>query len=187
MPQLRRQLNPDVPTTGPSATGGLRAQFQTPPSRQTPSNLGRHAPSGPQDITPEPAAALAHPAAQSNFFSIFGRPRLEQHPVVDEEDEDVSDDDFDPNAQDMESDEEFEEDPIPDQLGPEELEDSEVVDDDLDEELQDIDEADQEDDDDQDEEMHDRGSSRLSLPHYCDILTNTHLREIPVTPPTQSP
>lgn len=163
MPHLRRQPNPQgfPAPNGPSGPGSLRAQFQTPPSRQTPSNpTHRLAPStGPQDITPEPGPALAHPAAHSSFFSVFGRPRLEQHPppVVDEED--VFDDDFDPNAQDMEpepDEEEFEEDLIlEDQLEPEDgLEDTELVDeDDLDEEVEDQLE------DDADEEMHDRGSS----------------------------
>ncbi|KAJ5314597.1 uncharacterized protein N7443_001481 [Penicillium atrosanguineum] len=167
MPHLRRQPNPhDFPApNGPSAPGSLRAQFQTPPSRQTPSNPTRlHASStGPQEITPDPTAAIAHPAAQSDFFSIFSRPRLEQQPppVVDEED--VLDDDFDPNAQDMEPDEEFEEDLIPedeDQLEPEDdMEDSELVDEEeLDEEVDDGLE------DDQDEEMHDREKSPSPLP-----------------------
>ncbi|KAJ5676694.1 uncharacterized protein N7477_002327 [Penicillium maclennaniae] len=167
MPHLRRQPNPhDLPASnGPSAPGSLRAQFQTPPSRQTPSNPTRlHASStGPPEVTPEPAATIAHPAAQTSFFSVFGRPRLEQRPppVVDEED--VFDDDFDPNAQEMEPDEEFEEDSNPendDQLEPEDdMEHSELVDeDDLDEEVDDGLE------DDQDEEMHDREKSPSPLP-----------------------
>lgn len=161
MPHLRRQPNPhDFPApNGPNGPGSLRAQFQTPPSRQTPSIPTRlHAPStGPQEITPEVAAALAHPAAQSNFLSIFGRPRLEQHPPPVADEEDVFDDDSDPNAQDMEPEEAYEEDLIPedeDQLEPEDgMEDSELVDeDDLDERVDDGLE------DDQDEEMQDRGS-----------------------------
>ncbi|KAJ5725275.1 uncharacterized protein N7483_006632 [Penicillium malachiteum] len=110
MPHLRRQPNPhDLQAQGPNAPGSLRAQFQTPPTRHTPSNpTHRHIPSSEShEITPEQLPPMAPPSGIPNPFSIFGRGRLAQPPpppaeLVDDMEEDEvfgdADDDYDPNA-----------------------------------------------------------------------------------------
>ncbi|KAJ5089290.1 hypothetical protein N7532_007974 [Penicillium argentinense] len=84
MPHLRRQPNPHDhhANQGPDGLGSLRAQFQTPPARHTPSNpTYRHPPStGPNGLTPEPAAVMAPPASLRNPFAIFGRDRDQNRP-----------------------------------------------------------------------------------------------------------
>lgn len=105
MPHLRRQPNPHdlLAAQGSNAQGSLRAQFHTPPARHTPSNpTHQHPPStGPNEIiTPEAVPVMAPPSGYPNPFAIFGRSRPVEPPP---EDEDAYDDDYDPNAQGMNS------------------------------------------------------------------------------------
>lgn len=168
MPHLRRQPNPHdfSGSQGANVPGSLRAQFQTPPSRQTPSNPTHRLPpsTGPNDITPEPMAATAHPAAQSHLFSIFGRSRLEQQQQQQQqrpapapvEAEDVFDDDYEPNARDFVQGEEEDSFVPEDQFSAEEgIEDEEIDDEEIEEVIEDQLEDQLED---PDEEMHDRGT-----------------------------
>ncbi|KAJ5226278.1 hypothetical protein N7468_007503 [Penicillium chermesinum] len=140
MPNLRRQPNPSGQLDEARA-GNLRAQFQTPPSRRTPSNPTRAAPpsTGPHEITPDALPAMAPPAGIINPFGIFGRgtrhdpqaPPPQEYGEDEGEDEDVFDDadeDFDPHAQDVNQDEYEDELDSDEHPGSEELEDTEDVD-----------------------------------------------------------
>ncbi|OOQ87729.1 putative anaphase promoting complex subunit 10 (APC10) [Penicillium brasilianum] len=174
MPHLRRQPHPhDYRDQGPNGSGSLRTQFQTPPSRHTPSNpTHRHPPStGPQEVTPDMAPAPAHPA-QTNPFSIFRRPRGDQQPPEtveeeeEEEEEEELDDDYDPNAQDEEQIE------YEDAMGAEvRFDPEESIDasgnldgEDVDDILEDGYDEDEEEHEDGDEEMQDRDRSPSPLP-----------------------
>ncbi|KAJ5578544.1 uncharacterized protein N7459_007508 [Penicillium hispanicum] len=164
MPHLRRQPNPHdlVATHGSNAPGNLRAQFQTPPSRHTPSNPTHRPPpsTGPHGITPEPVPSMPPPTGYSNPFSIFGRQRPAAPRPEPAEDEYDFDDEYDPNAQGTEQAEEYSDGIEPDDgLNPEEgIDNSELVDGD---ELEDAMEDQLED---ADEEMHDRERSPSPLP-----------------------
>ncbi|KAJ5765012.1 hypothetical protein N7520_004571 [Penicillium odoratum] len=96
MPHLRRQSPYDLPQGA-----SLRTQFQTPPSRHTPTNpTHRLLPSsGPHEITPDPLPVMAPPTGYPNPFNIFGRGRTQQPPpeLVDVEDQ-FEDADYDDNA-----------------------------------------------------------------------------------------
>ncbi|KAJ5288230.1 hypothetical protein N7478_003916 [Penicillium angulare] len=175
MPHLRRQPNPhDLVVQGPNAPGSLRTQFQTPPSRHTPSNpTHRHIPStGPHEITPEQLPAMAPPTGYPNPFSIFGRGRQEQpqpqppSDLVEEEDQfedaEVDDDDYDydPITQVLEEGQ-FDDGIVPeDQVDPDNDHDEtgDMEGDEIDEDIMEdhLDEG--------DEEMHDRDKSPSPLP-----------------------
>lgn len=171
MPHLRRQPNPhDLPgSQGANAPGSLRAQFQTPPSRQTPSNPTHRLPpsTGAHDMTPPQVAVTGHPAAQSHLFSIFGRSRLEQPqqpqrrppgPMgTDADAEEVFGDDYEPNARGFGQGEEEDSFVPGDQFSAEEgIEDEEIDDEEVEEVIEDQLE-------DPDEEMHDRGTQAATL------------------------
>lgn len=165
MPHLRRQPNSHdlLGHQGGNGASNLRTQFQTPPSRQTPSNpTHQHPPStgpGPNDITPAPMAAAAHPAGHSSFFSLFGRQRRQQQqqpgavpgPAAVEV-EDVFDVDYEPDPQEFGQDEDE-----VDEGGPDDQFDYEegLEEDEIDEEEVEVVEDQFED---PDEEMHDRGT-----------------------------
>lgn len=185
MPHLRRQPNPQDygESQGTNVPGSLRAQFQTPPSRQTPSNPTHRFPpsTGPQDITPEPVAATAHPAAQSHFFSIFGRSRPEQQqqqrlPPGPVEAQDVFDDDYEPNApgfgQGGEDDSFVPEDQF---SGEEGIEDEEIEDEEIEEVIEDHQLEDP------DEEMHDRGTQTYFL-HLAEVNQRADKSPSPLPP-----
>ncbi|KAJ5682830.1 hypothetical protein N7462_005995 [Penicillium macrosclerotiorum] len=159
MPQLRRQPNPhDYLDEGSTAPGSLRAQFQTPPSRHTPSNPTQRLPpsTGPHELTPEAVPTMVPSGMALNPFSIFGRPRLDQRPPETVEEEEEFDDDYDPNVQDLEQDE-YDDEMVPeDQLDEEEGADNseELEEDEIEEDLED-----QLEEEGDDEEMHDRGTN----------------------------
>ncbi|KAJ5901689.1 hypothetical protein N7495_002217 [Penicillium taxi] len=80
MPYLRRH-NPREHVVEGQSTNSIRAQFQTPPTRHTPSNPTRNHPppsTEPHEITPE-VPAMAPPGL--NPFSIFGRQRRQAPPT----------------------------------------------------------------------------------------------------------
>lgn len=195
MPHLRRQPNPhDHRDQGPNGPGSLRTQFQTPPSRHTPSNpTHRHPPStGPQEVTPNlaPAPVMAHPGSQTNPFSIFRRPRHEQQPPETVEEEEELDDDYDPNVQDEEE-IEYDEGTGPgDQFDLDEGIDGQEADDILEDQF-DEEEEEEEEDEDVDEEMQDRGNNPThpssQQPPCCQksyALTETLYRTIAITSPS---
>lgn len=167
MPHLRRQPNPRdiIPNQDPNAPGDLRAQFQTPPTRHTPTNpIHRHQPpsTGPNDLTPDPVAVAGHSAAPINPFTIFGRPRVEQPPPQMMDDDDF-DDDFDPRGHSMQElgndgpldfDDSFDD----DQAIEEQFDDSDIDGEELEEEVEDQ----FDDEEDPDQEMHDRGTDSRS-------------------------
>ncbi|KAJ5091301.1 hypothetical protein NUU61_006171 [Penicillium alfredii] len=168
MPHLRRQPNSrDRPD---DHTANLRAQFQTPPSRQTPSNpIHRPPPStGPYAVTPDLVPATGHP--HPNLFPIFGRAGMQQPPPELMDDEDELGEEYDARGQATA--------PVEDEDGldpqthfdPEygandsdemdgELVEEEIVGDQLEEE-----EEEEELEGDEDEEMHDREKSPSPLP-----------------------
>ncbi|CAI7607428.1 unnamed protein product [Penicillium glandicola] len=169
MPHLRRQPNPRdlIPNQDSNAPGNLRAQFQTPPTRHTPTNpTHRHLPpsTGPNALTPDPVAVVGHPAAPINPFTIFGRPRVEQPPPQMMDDDDF-DDDFDPRGHSMQElgndgpldfDDSFEDGHVVQG----QFDDSDIDGEELEEEVED--QFDEEHDPDQ--EMHDREKSPSPLP-----------------------
>ena len=153
MPHLRRQPNPHdlLANQGPNAPGSLRAQFQTPPSRNAPSHPShRHPPStGPHEITPEAVPAMAPPTGYPNPFAIFGRARHAQPPPEDDEELDA---DYDPNAQGVGQLEYEDGMGVDDQLGFDDgIEDSEEL------EGEEVEEVMEDQMEDADEEMFDRG------------------------------
>lgn len=162
MPHLRRQPNPrdHIPNQNPNAPGNLRAQFQTPPSRHTPTNpTHQHHPStGSNAFTPDPVAQAEHPAAPINPFTIFGRPRAQ--PPQQMMDDDDFDDDFDPRGRSMQ---ELDEDgPVDhdDSFEDDEAIEGQFDDSDIDdEEVEEVTEDQFEEEEDADEEMHDRGTN----------------------------
>lgn len=168
MPHLRRQPNPrDLrPNQEGNASGNLRAQFQTPPTRHTPTNPTHHhlPPStGPNAVTPDQVAVAGHPAAPINPFTIFGRPRVEQRPPQMMDDDDF-DDDFDPRRQSMQElgndgpldyDDSFDD----GQAMEGQFDDSDIDGEELEEEVEDQ----FEDEEDPDHEMHDRGIAPPAL------------------------
>ncbi|CDM38345.1 hypothetical protein DTO013E5_6521 [Penicillium roqueforti] len=167
MPHLRRQPNPrDTRPNQDNAPGNLRAQFQTPPTRHTPTNpTHRHQPpsTGLNDLTPDPVAVAGHPAAPINPFTIFGRPRarVEQLPPQMMDDDDF-DDDFDPrghNMQELGNDGPLDFDDSFDQAIEGQFDDSDIEDEELEDEAED-----QFDEEDPDQEMHDREKSPSPLP-----------------------
>lgn len=191
MPHLRRQPNPhDYGDQGPNGPGSLRAQFQTPPSRHTPSNpTHQHPPStGPQEVTPDLAPVTAHPMAQTNPFSIFRRSRSNQQPPETVEEEEELDEDYDPDEEQIEYDEGMGE----DQFDPEDEIDGDEVDEVLEDQFEDGDEG-----------MHDRGKAlqyprgssspksftpaRLCPEQETNRTKPPHNRPIPIPAPTQSP
>ncbi|KAJ5774925.1 hypothetical protein N7457_009821 [Penicillium paradoxum] len=158
MPHLRRQPNPRdrIPDQDLSTPNNLRAQFQTPPTRHTPTNpTHQHHPStGSNAFTPDPVAQAGHPAASINPFTIFGRPRPAQPPM-----DDSFDDDFDPRGRNME---ELDDGPLGhddsfdyDDTEEGQFDDSEIEDEEVEEVVEDQFEEDP------DEEMHDRGTIPL--------------------------
>ncbi|KAJ5673423.1 hypothetical protein N7507_002550 [Penicillium longicatenatum] len=160
MPHLRRQPNYDLPQGGPS----LRTQFQTPPSRHTPTNPTHrlYPSSGPHEITPDPLPVMAPPSGYPNPFNIFGRGRA-QHPPppepVDVEDEfEDADEDYDVNAEGMELGE------YDDGMAGEELDLEDDVDDTGDMDGEEIDEVIMESQLEGDEEMHDQERSPSPVP-----------------------
>lgn len=167
MPHLRRQPNPRdiIPNQDSNAPGNLRAQFQTPPTRHTPTNpTHRQQPpsTGPNALTPDPVAVAGHPAAPINPFTIFGRPRVEQLPpqMMDHDD---FDDDFDPRGHSMQElsndgpldfDDSFDN----GQAIEGQFDDSDIDGEELEEEVEDQ----FGDEEDPDQEMHDRGTDSSS-------------------------
>ncbi|KAJ5131316.1 uncharacterized protein N7515_007355 [Penicillium bovifimosum] len=176
MPHLRRQPNPRDYISNEDINGprDLRAQFQTPPTRHTPTNPTHHHPStGPNAFTPDPVAQAGHPAASINPFMIFGRPRADQQapqapPMMSSDD---FDDDYDPRGHAMQ---ELDEDggylDQDDSFGEDQVEEDQFDDDDSDLEDEELeqeveDQFEQEDEDgDVDEEMRDQEKSPSPLP-----------------------
>ncbi|KAJ5614612.1 hypothetical protein N7528_008266 [Penicillium herquei] len=161
MPHLRRQPNPhDLQAQGPNAS--LRAQFQTPPTRHTPSNpTHRHIPSSdPHDITPEQLPPMAPPSGIPNPFSIFGPPPPPVELVDDMDEDDVfgdADDDYDPNARGIaQSEYDVGMMPVDDMDPDDEFDDGQLEVDELDEAIHEGQLG--------DEEMHDREKSASPLP-----------------------
>ncbi|KAJ5945217.1 hypothetical protein N7516_005385 [Penicillium verrucosum] len=170
MPHLRRQPNPRdiIPNQDSNAPGNLRAQFQTPPTRHTPTNpthRQQQPPStGPNVLTPDPVEVAGHPAAPINPFTIFGRPRVEQPPPQMMDDDDF-DDDFDPRGHSMQElgndgpldfDDSFDD----SQVIEGQFDDSDIDGEELEEEVEDQ----FGDEEDPDQEMHDREKSPSPLP-----------------------
>jgi anaphase-promoting complex subunit 10 len=203
MPHLRRQPNAREFISNQDLNApDLRAQFQTPPTRHTPTNLThQHHPStGPNAFTPDPVAQAGHPAASINPFMIFGRPRAEQVQQVQQAppmmDSDDFDDDYDPRGHAMQ---ELEEDGgylnHDDSFGDDQAEEGQFDDDsDLeDEELEEVAEDQfEEEEEDVDEEMHDQGTdSYLRSPlfshdyAFSNVQSNTLYRKITISVTTQ--
>ncbi|KAJ5551812.1 hypothetical protein N7461_006510 [Penicillium sp. DV-2018c] len=192
MPHLRRQPNPrDYISNNQdiSAPRDLRAQFQTPPTRHTPTNpTHQHHPStGPDAFTPDAVAQAGRTTASINPFMLFGRPRADQMqrapqapPMMSSDD---FDDDYDPRGHAMQEldedggyinhDDSFGDDQ--DEGGRFDDDDSELEDEELEEEedVEDQYEQEDEEEEDVDEEMHDRGTDYPLLPRTileCTIL-----------------